>query len=603
MAVENKFFHWVLEFPDVYEQGGFDVMLGNPPWERIKLQQQEFFATRDAEIANAINAATRSKMISDIKQTKPALYNEYENAVHNADCVGKFLRESGRCKLTAVGDINTYSIFSEFASSLVNARGRMGIIVPTGIATDDSNKVFFGAMVENNRLVSLFDFENKEAIFPSVHRSYKFCLLTIAGYDIGSLKTSFAFFLARIEQLQDKLRVFGLSKEDFLRLNPNTKTCPVFRTSVDAELVNKLYKQANILNYQSENLNPWGINFLRMFDVTNDAYLYKTEKELVRDNFKKHGSNYINSQIIYDPFYEGRMAWIYDHHYSIYAQNNEDIFEVIEKLPELSISPKYFINKSEVDRRLENREWGYKWFIGLRRVTNNTNERMLVSAITPINAVANSWYVTFLNANSLHSCYILGLFCSMPFDFIARNSTGQPSLTYSVLYQLPVHSPNEVSKGILLHIIPKIVELTYTSWDIKAFADDVWKEADDELKAAIQHQWEANQATTVGHKWNPPDWAEQPANPNQPGYTGFPLPPFKWDDERRAVLKAELDAIYAKQYGLTTDELRYILDPQDVYGPDFPGETFRVLKEKEIRLHGEYRTRRLVLEAWERLTK
>lgn len=79
------------------------------------------------------------------------------------------------------------------------------------------------------------------------------------------------------------------------------------------------------------------------------------------------------------------------------------------------------------------------------------------------------------------------------------------------------------------------------------------------------------------------------------------LSPFKWDADRRAVLRAELDAYYARLYGLTEEELRYILDPQDVYGEDFPGETFRVLKEKEIRAYGEYRTKRLVLEAWERL--
>jgi hypothetical protein len=76
-------------------------------------------------------------------------------------------------------------------------------------------------------------------------------------------------------------------------------------------------------------------------------------------------------------------------------------------------------------------------------------------------------------------------------------------------------------------------------------------------------------------------------------------PPFIWHEERRALIRAELDARIARLYGLTRDELRYILDPQDVYGPDFPGETFRVLKEKEIKQYGEYRTRRLVLAAWD----
>jgi len=143
--------------PDVFDKGGFDVMLGNPPWERIKLQQQEFFATRDVAIANAPNAAARDRLIQKLPQENPELYKEYEKAVHSADSTGKFLRESGRCVYTAVGDINTYSIFAELTSSLVNQKGRTGIIVPTGIATDDSNKAFFGAMVEQNRLVSLFD--------------------------------------------------------------------------------------------------------------------------------------------------------------------------------------------------------------------------------------------------------------------------------------------------------------------------------------------------------------------------------------------------------------------------------------------------------------
>ena len=82
---------------------------------------------------------------------------------------------------------------------------------------------------------------------------------------------------------------------------------------------------------------------------------------------------------------------------------------------------------------------------------------------------------------------------------------------------------------------------------------------------------------------------------------GYEGPPFKWDEDRRALLRAELDAYYAHLYSLTRDELRYILDPQEVYGEDFPGETFRVLKDKELKNYGEYRTRRLVLEAWDRL--
>ena len=121
---------------------------------------------------------------------------------------------------------------------------------------------------------------------------------------------------------------------------------------------------------------------------------------------------------------------------------------------------------------------------------------------------------------------------------------------------------------------------------------------------AIIRQWEENVAATGGQVGAEPPTLS-PALPRRGGGSqsgsGFPYPPLKWDEERRAVLRAELDACYARLYGLTEEELRYILDPADVCGEDFPGETFRVLKEKEIRQYGEYRTRRLVLEAWARL--
>jgi hypothetical protein len=192
--------------------------------------------------------------------------------------------------------------------------------------------------------------------------------------------------------------------------------------------------------------------------------------------------------------------------------------------------------------------------------------------------------------------YYIGCLNSIVFDYLIRCKLNSNFITHGVLYQCPVPDIKRVETKILNKINSNILELTYTSWDIKPFADDVWKEADIDLKATITKQWEENNEATGGHEWAPPEWCEIDKD-------GCSLPPFKWDEERRAILKAELDAIYAKLYGLTTEELRYILDPQDVYGEDFPGETFSVLKDKEIKLFGEYRTRRLVLEAWEKLNK
>lgn len=601
LAMEHRFFHWPLEFPDVFEQGGFDVMLGNPPWERIKLQQQEFFATRDSTIANAANAAARNKMISALPQTNPGLFNEYEDGVHNADCTGKFLRESGRCQLTAVGDINTYSIFSELTSSLVNKKGTIGIIVPTGIATDDSNKAFFGAMVENNRLLSLYDFENKEAIFQSVHRSFKFCLLTISGDDIGNKTAKFGFFLTKVEHLQDKLRIFGLSKKDFLRLNPNTKTCPLFRTSNDATLTSKIYSLNSIFCDYKLNMNSWSLKPITMFHMSNDSKYFRTIDFFNGLNIDNQIIKYKNNK--YLPLYEGKMFNGYNHRAASVIVNQENLIRkgqseitytdnLIDSYFE--VFPQYWINENDVITKYPYKN---KPYISFKAVSSPTNERSMIAAYIPYSAIHdNAPLFIPINITYIEQLLFLGNLNSLVLDYVLRQKMGNIKIMFYLFDQLPFLNSNQFNNKHISKITKYITELTYTSWDIKPFADDIWKEADENLKAAIKKQWETNQAATGGHTFSPPEWCE--IDPE-----GCPLPPFKWDENRRAVLKAELDAIYAKLYGLCTEELRYILDPQDVYGPDFPGETFRVLKDKEMRLYGEYRTRRLVLEAWERINK
>jgi hypothetical protein len=175
---------------------------------------------------------------------------------------------------------------------------------------------------------------------------------------------------------------------------------------------------------------------------------------------------------------------------------------------------------------------------------------------------------------------------ALAFDYVVRQKIGGTNLTFGYLFQLPILPPDRFTPDDIAYIVPRVVELVYTAWDIKAFAEDVWAEGDEALRAELLRR---NAECNVGADpalFSPRD--------------GFPLPPYRWNDERRAIARAELDARIARLYGLTRDELRYILDPADVYGSDFPGETFRVLKEKETKLYGEYRTRRLVLEAWDR---
>lgn len=534
---EKNFFHWCLEFPEVFEAGGFDCVLGNPPWERIKLQEKEFFASHSAEIANAANKAAREKLIKQLPKTNPELAQAFGNAKHDAKAQSKFIRESERFEHTAVGDINTYAVFAETMKNLISPNGRIGVIVPTGIATDDTCKKFFGDLTQKQAIASLYDFENREKLFADVDIRMKFSLLSIGGKPIK--QGNFSFFLTQPRQVDNQERVFQLSPQDIALLNPNTLTCPVFRTRADAEITKKIYQRVPILENEQTGSNPWGISFMRMFDMANDSGLFRNEA----------GDRLV-------PLYEAKMFHQFDHRWATYTAHGDtrDLTDIEKSDLEFQVQPRYWLNSIELENKLVNK-WQKKWLLALRDITNTTNFRTCIGSFLPLVATSGMNLI-FLEAKSilLINCFYSNT-QTLVFDYVVRQKLGGSHLSQNYIKQLPVIPPETYTKENIKFISTRVLELVYTTWDMQLFAKDM-------------------------------------------GYDGEP---FRWDSNRRALLRAELDAYYAKLYGLNRDELRYILDPADVYGPDFPSETFRVLKNNEIRQFGEYRTQHLVLEAWDRM--
>jgi hypothetical protein len=513
-------------------------VLGNPPWERIKLQEKEFFASQSAEIANAINKAAREKLIKELPKKNPELAQAFEDAKHDAEAQGKFIRESGRFPLTAVGDINTYAIFAETTRKLISCDGRVGVIVPTGIATDDTCKKFFGDLTQKQALASLYDFENREALFTAVHRSYKFSLLAMSGKPIK--RGNFAFFLTQSKQLDNQTRLFQLSPQDIALINPNTLTCPIFRTSQDAQLTKKIYQRVPVLENEKTGSNPWGISFMTMFHMSNDSGLFKNEA----------GNDLV-------PLYEAKMFHQFTHRWATYTNNGDtrDLTDEEKGDASFAVQPRYWVSRVEVENKLSGK-WDKNWLLGFRGIANFDNERTGIFSLLPKVAAGNSAPIIFTDIKNykLINC-LLANCCSLVFDFVIRRKIGRVNLNFFIVKQLPVLPPETYTLKDIKFISTRVLELVYTAWDMQPFAKDM-------------------------------------------GYDGEP---FIWNPNRRALLRAELDAYYAKLYGLTRDELRYILDPADVYGADFPSETFRVLKNNEIKQFGEYRTQRLVLEAWDRM--
>lgn len=563
-CAEASVLHWPLAFPQVFANGGFDCVLGNPPWERIKLQEEEFFATRNRDVTEAKNKAERSQRIQWLAEgmlakhlfpqlehapheceAEQRLYAEFINARRTAEAASVFMHvggeDGGRYPLTGVGDVNTYALFAETIHQITHATGRAGFIVPTGIATDDSTKAFFGHITQTGRLISLFDIENREAVFPSVHRSYKFCLLTLGAAQAAE----FVCFATQVSQLADPRRRFTLTPSEFRLINPNTLTCPVFRSERDAELTKKLYRAAPVLiDENHDDGNPWGISFMAMMHMSNDSHLFADAP----------GPDLL-------PLYEAKLIHQFDHLWATYTADGDsrNLSEAEKAKPDCSVTPRYWVSRAEVEERLNSKGWTRGWLMGWRDICRATDERTVIASVIPRVGVGNQMPVMLFDEreNSRQFAALLGNLCALAFDFVARHKTGGTHMNYFIYKQLPVLPPNRYTESDLAFIVPRVLELTYTAHDLKAWAED------------------------LGHRG----------------------PPFGFDLARRAQLRAELDAWYARLYGLTRDELRYILDPADVMGEDYPSETFRVLKNKEQKEYGEYRTQRLVLEAWDKLER
>lgn len=584
-------FHWPLEFPDIMQRGRFDVVLGNPPWERIKLQEKEFFAARDAEIATAPNKATRDRLIGVLRSAEPGsaqrgLFMEFQTEKRLSEATSNLVRvdsdEGGRFPFTGTGDVNTYALFAELFSRLTGTAGRAGVIVPTGIATDATTAPFFAHLVEDKRLFSLIDFENRERIFPGVYFRVKFCLLTLGW---NEREARFAFFLTQPAQLAEPERSFALTPEQISAINPNTKTAPVFRSKADAEMTAKIYANASVLIKESEESegNPWGVSFMTMFHMSNDSVLFQTSTDLESSGFYRDGIQWISDEIRpahgppateaqdlhgpkrFVPLYEGKMIHQFDHRRGDFAlakqRGDADYREIPSPSPEqladtsFEISPRYWVSIDDVEKSLHSKNWTAKWLMGWRDITNATNERTVIATVMPAVAVNHKMPIFLTDVGALVQAALLTNLNSLLLDFVARQKVGGTNLAYFFLKQFPIISPSAYTADCLAFLGQRVLELTYTSFSLTPFARDL-------------------------------------------GYDG---PPFAWDEDRRAHLRADLDAFYARAYRLSRDDLRYILDPADVKGEDYPSETFRVLKEKEIKQFGEFRTRRLVLEAWDRM--
>ncbi|MGV9978316.1 Eco57I restriction-modification methylase domain-containing protein [Micromonospora wenchangensis] len=569
---QYRFFHWHIEFPHIFRvpeygpvdeatgwEGGFSCVLGNPPWEKIEFKQEEFFAAAAPDIANAPNAAARNRLVralaTSAQSADQALYREHLASQRVIEGISQLVRSSGHYPLTGQGRLNTYAVFAEAARLALHPKGRVGLVLPTGIATDASTQDFFKDLVLRRVLVSLFDFENEDKIFSNVTNRFRFALLVLGGLKRPVQKVSLVFQVRQVDQIAS--RVYTLTPHEITLLNPNTGTCPVFKSRRDADITLGVYRRVPALWDENDPVgNPWGVWFRQgLFNMAADSWLFHTATQLEAGGWAIVGNCFMRPGERMLPLYEAKLTGLFDHRFATYqnatrAQLNKGTMPRFDDEAHADAQrfgmPAYWVAESEVEKQLGER-WPYGWLLGWRDICRSTDERTLISTVIPRVAVGDKFLLALTAKRP--GCLQANL-SSFVLDYITRQKFAGSSLKYYVIKQLPVLLPDNYDRPVPWDesggrleawITARVLELVYTAHDLAPYARHL-------------------------------------------GYEG---PPFRWEPARRELLRAELDAAYFHLYGIERDDVNYIMD------------TFKVVRQKDEVAHGEYRTKRLILDCYD----
>ena len=566
IANREGFLHWEVAFPGVWHrwqesrpQGGFDAVIGNPPWDQIEQPEVEWFATRDEEIALATTGARRKALIKKKQEAGDKLVLEYETVRNQATAMREFIRSSDEYPLLSGGRINLYSLFIERATSLIKPDGFIGLLTPSGIYADKTAARFFKSVSTSGRVGGLFDFENRRLgtdlppFFPDVDSRFKFCALILGGEERLFDHTECAFFLHDTKTVHDEDRCFPLTPDDFARVNPNTGTAPVFRRRRDADITRGIYERHPVMVNRSgsKKRRAWRVQFMQgLFNMTSDSHLFRTAAQLDGEGFYPiEGNRWKKGEELYLPLYEGKMVQAFDHRAASITNREGNLFrpgqpdrtldeEYLD--PAFSPRPRYWVSQQESDV-VQN----LQWLLAFKDITASTNVRTMIAAVVPQVGCGHTLPVLIpakCDFNGESAACLLANLNSFCFDYVARQKVQATHLMWYIVEQLPVIAPADYDRSFgtttaraLIH--DHVLRLTYTAHDMAPFARDL-------------------------------------------GYDGKP---FLWDEEERRHLRARLDALYFHLYGLSRDDAEYVLD------------TFPIVRREDEAAFGTYRTRDMTL--------
>ncbi len=555
-------------------------MIGNPPWDRIKLQEVEWFAEREPGIAAQPRAADRKALIAALQKKGAALAADYALAVQRAEANARVLAKAGDYPLLGGGDVNLYSLFVERAQALVKPMGVVALLTPSGIAADKGAAAFFRSIAMTRRLGGLFDFENRKVFFPDVDSRFKFCALVFGGSARCYGQSRCAFFLHSLDELSEPGRTLQLEADDFALMNPNTGAAQIFRTQRELMITRRIYAMHPVLvrhGSSSEALGKlpdqqaWAVTYATGFHMTNDSTCFLSAGSLAQQAFERVAAGrWRKGAQEALPLYEGKMVQMFDHRAADVMVNLANIHRAAQPAPldgaaktdpHRSAQPQYWVLDARLPAATE-------YVLAFKDVTSPTNVRSMIAAVLPRAGYGNTLPLLLPDASlpprlqARASALHVAVLNSFAFDFVARQKIQGQHLNWFILEQLPVIAParfdeplpaafvsrmradglmngHHAAPTVADFVLPQVLALSYTAHDLAPFARDL-------------------------------------------GYVdaqGQVLPPFTWNDESRRRRLAALDALLFWLYGLGADDAGYVLD------------TFPIVRQQDEASFGRYRTK------------
>ncbi|WP_109471965.1 Eco57I restriction-modification methylase domain-containing protein [Ornithinimicrobium cavernae] len=545
-SAEYRFFHWWLEFPEVFEvspatagrpsgwRGGFTALVGNPPWERIALDDGEFFSSRAPEVLAPGTTAERKRRIQDLEMQNPVVHADFLIAKRRTEATARLLAGSGMYEYGTQGRLTTQGPFAELFLMLTNEQGMASLIVPTGVVADVPMRAFWRHLVGTRAISCVFDFENSNGIFPSIHRSTKFSIIALRGDGRAATRNGETLRVATYIRTESQLMALKLnqlrySHTDLEAISPKSLQIPLCQTQRDVNVLTRM------------------VNSRTADSLTPRAWVGFTSEAQSGNYLMNGGSGRV-------PLLEGKLMHQFDPHFATYKGVSREmresgkprLVEAPDRSSAAADSTRYWVETSSAASFLRRKQSDPRWTVVVRDYARATDERTAICAIAPTTVPIQPLNgVTAGGAGA--STFAVCVINSFAYDFIVRQRVPGQHFNVTTMNEIPLPPAGNDEEFVVL----RGFELTYTHSGLSGYADQI-VDFYPKVKAG---------------------------------------PPFRWIPQRREILRAELDAAIFRLYGLARDEVEHVM------------ESFTVVRKYDERDHGEFRTKRLILEIFDAMAK